>query len=98
MKTKLFRVRHIMSNLCVFARSNRRAAELFVKEWEHRFGNAPGAFAIEELVRFKGEGKFSRRTLVLMESGAEGIAFYSDLVGWSVFKVGESRDNSPFRL
>lgn len=98
MKTKLFRVRHIMGNLCVFARSNRRAAELFAKEWEHRFGDAPGAFAIEELVRFKSEGEFSRRTLDLLASGAEGIAFYSDLVGWTVFKVGESRDDSPVRL
>lgn len=98
MKTKLFRVRHIMGNLSVFASSNRQAAEFFVREWEHRFGDAPGTFAIEELVRFKSESEFSRRTLEILAIGTEGIAFYSDIMGWTVFKVGESRDHSPFRV
>lgn len=34
----------------------------------------------------------------LLDAAIEGIAFYSDLVGWTVFKVGESRDDSPVKL
>jgi len=98
MKTKLYRVHHIMGNLCIFATSNHKAGELFVTEWQHRFGDAPGSFSIEELVSFKIEGEFSRHTRNVMRSGAEGIGFYSEGAGWTVYQIGEERDDSPIRI
>lgn len=98
MKSKLFRVHHMLGYLFVFATSTDRAAELFVSEWEHRFGDAPGAFSVEELVRFKYDDEFASRTKALLVMQPEGIAFYSTTMGWLVFSVGANRELSPVQL
>lgn len=98
MKSKLFRVHHMIGHLFVFATSTDHAAELFVSEWEHRFGDGPGAFSIEELVSFKHDDEFESRTKALLVTRPEGIAFYSTNMGWLVFSVGESRDFLPVQL